>query len=173
MKLTTAPALGSFAVCTVAALLCSLATRAQDLNFHNAPPSARELKNPYETLQIGTAQSLYHRRCAQCHGEDGEGLGNIPALATERAQSASAGELFWYITQGDANNGMPSWAKLSRQQRKQIITYLRVLGGSKPGSPRVSASRAEAVAAGLSAPRRRLPSPTTASSSPARSARSC
>lgn len=58
-------------------------------------------------------------------------------------QSASEGELFWYITEGDANNGMPSWAKLSRKQRWQIITYLRVLGGSKPGSPRVSTSRAD------------------------------
>jgi cytochrome c553 len=113
LKLPTAPALGSFAVYTVATLLFSLATRAQDPNFHNAPPSARELKNPSESLQIGTAQSLYHRRCAECHGENGEGLGNIPALATGRAQSASEGELFWYITQGDANNGMPSWAKLS------------------------------------------------------------
>lgn len=157
MKLTTVPALGSFAVYTVATLLFSLATRAQDPNFHNAPPSARELKNPYESLRIGTEQSLYHRRCAQCHGENGEGLGNIPALATGRAQSASEGELFWYITQGDANNGMPSWAKLSRKQRWQIITYLRVLGGSKPGSPRVSTSRAEAVAAGLSAPPPKAP----------------
>src|SRR6266567_6848005 len=133
------------------------ALTAQNPNFHNAPASAKELKNPYEGQRLASAKPLYHLRCARCHGENGEGSGNIPALAGGRAQSASDGELFWYVTKGDVNNGMPSWSTLPRQQRWQIVTYLRVLGGSKPGSPRVRTTPAEAVAAGLSAPPPKAP----------------
>ncbi len=46
------------------------------------------------------------------------------------AQSATDGELFWYITQGDVNNGMPGWSSLSAQQRWQIVSFLRSLGES-------------------------------------------
>ena len=149
--------LGPLVTCAAAVSLLSHAARAQDVNFHNAPPSARELKNPYENRQVGNAQSLYRLRCAKCHGENGEGSGNISPLATGRAQSATEGELFWYITKGDVNNGMPSWASLPRQQRWQIVAYLRVLGGSKPGSPRVRTSPAEAARTGLNAPPPRPP----------------
>src|SRR5467141_712954 len=93
---------------------------AQNSNFHNAPASAKQMKNPYEAQPPEAGKSLYHLRCARCHGENGEGSGNIPALASGQAQSASEGELFWYITKGDVNNGMPSWSTLPRQQRWQI-----------------------------------------------------
>src|SRR5260370_27086135 len=138
-------------MCAVTFFLGMTALTAQNPNSHNAPASAKELKNPYEGQRLASAKPLYHLRCARCHGENGEGSGNIPALAGGRAQSASDGELFWYVTKGDVNNGMPSWSTLPRQQRWQIVTYLRVLGGSKPGSPRVRTIPAEAVAAGLSA----------------------
>ena len=130
---------------------------AQEPTFHNAPASAKEQKNPFAGQRTASEKSLYHLRCARCHGEDAEGSGNIPALATGKAQSASDGELFWYITKGDVNNGMPSWATLPTGQRWQIIAYLRVLGGSKPGSPRVRTSPEEAVATGLNAPPPRAP----------------
>jgi len=80
------------------------ALRAQDSSVHNAPASAKEQKNPYAGQPMGSAKPLYHLRCARCHGENGEGSGNIPALASGRAQSASDGELFWYITKGDVND---------------------------------------------------------------------
>ena len=132
-------------------IFLSTAVHAQETTFHKAPASAKEQKNPYAGQRTASEKSLYHLRCARCHGEDAEGSGNIPALATGKAQSASDGELFWYITKGDVNNGMPSWATLPRGQRWQIIAYLRVLGGSKPGSPRVRTSPEEAVASGLNA----------------------
>jgi glucose/arabinose dehydrogenase/cytochrome c553 len=156
LKRITSIVPGLLAICA-AALLWSPASRAQNANFHNAPPTAKGLKNPYESQRIGGAKPLYHLRCARCHGENGEGSGNIPAVATGRAQSATEGELFWYITKGDANNGMPSWAKLPLRQRWQIVTYLRVLGGSKPGSPRVRTAPDEAVVAGLHAPPPKAP----------------
>jgi glucose/arabinose dehydrogenase/mono/diheme cytochrome c family protein len=133
-------------------LLIFPACAAQNPSFHNAPASARAMTNPYAGQPADSAKSAYHVRCANCHGENGEGMGNVPALASGGTQSASDGELFWYITKGDAGNGMPSWETLSPQERWQIVSFIRVLGGSKPGSPRVRISPGEAAAAGVSAP---------------------
>jgi glucose/arabinose dehydrogenase/mono/diheme cytochrome c family protein len=142
---------GVLGIYLVALFLGSTASQAQETNFHNAPASAKEVKNPYAGQQGASSKAAYHLRCARCHGENGEGSGNIPALATGKAQSVTDGELFWYITKGDVNNGMPSWQTLPREQRWQIINYVRVLGGSKPGSPRVATSSDEAVAVAVNA----------------------
>jgi glucose/arabinose dehydrogenase/mono/diheme cytochrome c family protein len=132
--------------------LANPVSRAQNASFHNAPPSTKTTKNPYEGQQPDAARSVYQSRCAACHGPNGEGSGNIPSLTSAKAQGASDGELFWYITKGDVNNGMPAWESLSEKDRWQVVNFLRVLGGSKPGSPRVRLSADEAVAAAASAP---------------------
>ena len=85
---------------------------AQDAKFHNAPDSAKDLKNPYQGQMPADAKALYQARCAICHGETGEGTGNIPSLAKGRTQSAADGEVLWYVTKGDVDNGMPSWQGL-------------------------------------------------------------
>ena len=143
-----------FAVLVVVA---ASACQAQNADFHNAPASAKAVKNPYVGQQTTAGKAAYHMSCAPCHGEGGDGTGNIPSLATGKAQGASDGELFWYITKGDLNNGMPSWQSLPEQQRWQIVSFLRVLGGSKPGSPRVRATPEEAVATGVGAPPPKAP----------------
>jgi glucose/arabinose dehydrogenase/mono/diheme cytochrome c family protein len=148
---------GVLGIYLVALFLGFTASQAQETNFHNAPASAKEVKNPYAGQQGASSKAAYHLRCARCHGENGEGSGNIPALATGKAQSVTDGELFWYITKGDVNNGMPSWQTLPREQRWQIINYVRVLGGSKPGSPRVATSSDEAVAVAVNAPPPKAP----------------
>jgi glucose/arabinose dehydrogenase/mono/diheme cytochrome c family protein len=148
---------GVLGIYLVALFLGFTASQAQQTNFHNAPASAKEVKNPYAGQQGASSKAAYHLRCARCHGENGEGSGHIPALATGKAQSVTDGELFWYITKGDVNNGMPSWQTLPREQRWQIINYVRVLGGSKPGSPRVATSPDEAVAVAMNAPPPKAP----------------
>jgi glucose/arabinose dehydrogenase len=146
-----------FALLLLALHFTSLASRAQNPSFHNAPPSAKTTKNPYEGQQPDAGAPLYQARCAACHGPNGEGSSNIPNLAGEKAQGASDGELFWYITKGDLNNGMPSWQGLPEKERWQIINFLRVLGGSKPGSPRVRLSADEAVETAAAAPPPKAP----------------
>jgi mono/diheme cytochrome c family protein len=138
-------------------LLLGVASWAQTPSFHNAPASAKTEKNPYQGQQTASGKSAFQLRCAACHGANGEGSGNIPSLASEKAQGASDGELFWYITKGDVNNGMPSWESLPEEQRWQIVNYLRVLGASKPGSPRVRLSSDEAVHVGMNAPPPKTP----------------
>ena len=134
----------------LALLLSFPSLRGQNANFHNAPASAKDLKNPYGQKPPADAQSLFHSRCAACHGETGEGMGNVPSLSKGRTDSAADGEIFWYITQGDPNNGMPSWAGLSDEDRWKIVTYVRSLSGAKatpPGASREPAPTAAADAA--------------------------
>ena len=115
------------------------------------------MKNPYQGSAPAAAKSAYHVRCANCHGESGEGRGSVPAVAHGPTQSASDGELFWYITRGDAGNGMPSWETLSPQERWQIVSFLRVLGSSKPASPHPASAAGETAKAGATAPPPTLP----------------
>ena len=126
--------------------------RAQNPSFHNAPASAKEVKNPYSRKPPADAGTLFHSRCAACHGEMGEGLGNVPSLAKGHADSATDGEIFWYITQGDPNNGMPSWAGLPEDDRWKIVTYVRSLSGSKATPATASAEPARTAAADAALP---------------------
>jgi glucose/arabinose dehydrogenase/mono/diheme cytochrome c family protein len=101
-----------------------------DANFHNAPASAKATRNPYEG-QDAAAQAgkrLYARNCLSCHGRRGEGSGNVPSLVDGKLESATPGEVFWFITKGDKDNGMPSWAQLPERQRWQIVSYVKSMG---------------------------------------------
>ena len=130
---------------------------AQNAAFHNAPAATKFQKNPVQGQQPTAAKTFFEQRCVACHGASGDGSGNVPSLVSRKAQTASDGELFWYITKGDVNNGMPSWASLPETQRWQIINYVRFLAAAKPGSPRIPYSADEAVAAGAKAPQPKAP----------------
>jgi glucose/arabinose dehydrogenase len=98
----------------------------QNSSFHNAPPSAGAAKNPSTNeASITAGGKLYSSNCLGCHGSKGAGSGNIPALAGGPTQKAKDGEIFWFISQGDLNNGMPSWKQLSEQERWQIVSFLK------------------------------------------------
>jgi mono/diheme cytochrome c family protein len=103
------------------------ATQAQNSTFHNAPASAAQMKSPLttdaKTTEIGG--QLFVVNCSTCHGPQGQGSGNVPALKSEKVQGASEGELFWFITQGSVDNGMPSWASISEERRWQLVMYLK------------------------------------------------
>ncbi len=102
---------------------------AQNTDFHNAPESAKQLTNPYEGVPeaVQAGKPLYHLRCARCHGERGEGSGNVPALRSGLIRKVTSGEIFWFITKGDPKREMPSWARLPKQQRWKIVSYVKTL----------------------------------------------
>jgi len=97
-----------------------------DTKFHNAPASAKAMKNPYEGQDSAAlaGKPLYARNCLSCHGKLGKGTGNVPSLVDGKLDSVAPGEVFWFITRGDKDNGMPSWAFLPKKQRWQIVTYV-------------------------------------------------
>jgi glucose/arabinose dehydrogenase len=127
--------------------------RAQDSSFHNAPAAAKNMKNPYAGEKSAAGESVYRLRCAGCHGDNGQGSGNIPPLASDKVRTAGDGELFWYITRGDVNNGMPSWESLPEQQRWQIVTYMKGFDGTKTSTTGSHAVATTAEPANLPPPK--------------------
>jgi glucose/arabinose dehydrogenase/mono/diheme cytochrome c family protein len=125
--------------CRIIFALCSLVLvvtfNAQTTSFHNAPASAKDLKPLADTDRLDSARQSYERHCASCHGVSGQGSGNIPSLTTATIKSASPGELFWFISKGDPDNGMPSWAQLPENQRWQIVSYLKTVESSGAAAP--------------------------------------
>jgi glucose/arabinose dehydrogenase len=123
--------------------LCSPYARADAQPFHAAPSSASQLVNPYagQSDAAKAGAQAYAQHCAACHGRSAEGSGNIPKLAQSPVQSAPDGEVFWFITTGSVNDGMPAWASLAEQQRWQIVTYLKTLTSvpTSVAQPQVSA----------------------------------
>ena len=115
--------------CGILWIVLAVWLQAQDTPFHNAPPSSVHLKNPYAGQQTAVAAGsrLYATNCSSCHGSHGQGNGAMPAVAPGSTQSASDGEIFWFITTGAVDKGMPSWSTLSERQRWQIVAYLKSL----------------------------------------------
>ena len=76
-------------------------------------------------------RQLYARNCLSCHGKPGKGTGNVPSLVDGKLDSVTPGEVFWFITRGDKENGMPAWASLPAKQRWQIVTYVKSMETSQ------------------------------------------
>ncbi|MCU1298359.1 MAG: cytochrome c, class, partial [Acidobacteriaceae bacterium] len=144
----------SFSLLAAAVVASSSFVLLQAQSFHNAPAAAQETKNPYagqeQAAQDG--KQVYARTCALCHGATGQGTGNVPPLVHGPAQTAPDGAIFWYITKGDVDNGMPSWAGLPEQQRWQVVTYIKSLNSAQPVSAPAPSSAAPASVAKSNAP---------------------
>jgi glucose/arabinose dehydrogenase/mono/diheme cytochrome c family protein len=131
-----------------------------DANFHDAPDSAQTMKNPYSGADDAQAgRALYGRNCASCHGALGKGTGNVPSLVNGKLDAVKPGEVFWFITKGDKDNGMPSWANLPEKQRWQIVTYVQSMGSPANGSP-ANAPTAPAPEEDTSKSKLKAPPPT-------------
>ena len=96
-----------------------------------APQDAVTRTNPLSQRPEARAggQKLFRRHCTECHGEDGSGLTKKHAadLRLPVVQEQSDGTLFWKITNGNVDRGMPSFSKLPEMQRWQLVSYLRML----------------------------------------------
>jgi glucose/arabinose dehydrogenase len=123
---------------TFLVLFLRTGSQAQNSTFHKAPASAKNLSNPFagQPQAAEAGAKIFAQTCAKCHGENGHGTGNVPALAEGPTQSATDGELFWFITKGDINNGMPSWKSLPKPQRWQVVSFVKTL----PKTPQVQSS---------------------------------
>jgi mono/diheme cytochrome c family protein len=96
-----------------------------------APAEAASRANPLASRPETAAggQKLFRRNCVECHGADGSGLAKKHAadLQLSSVQQQSDGVLFWKITNGNPDRGMPSFSKLPELQRWQLVLYLRTL----------------------------------------------
>jgi mono/diheme cytochrome c family protein len=89
----------------------------------------------------GSGKALYRRYCITCHGAHGDGAGeNAPHLdpkprdftkATFKCRSTPSGslptdtDLFNTISRGLYNSAMPPWKPLTRQQRVDLVAYVK------------------------------------------------
>lgn len=97
--------------------------------LRRAPAKAQARQNPYagrpEAVLAG--KKLFDRHCASCHGPDGRGQDNAPDLRAPVIKNASPGTLFWFLRNGNIQEGMPAWSRLPDQQLWQLVTYLQSL----------------------------------------------
>lgn len=94
-----------------------------------APEKARVRRNPLsqDPRAVTAGQVLFHRHCAECHGDSAEGRKG-PSLRAEEVQQATPGTIFWILTNGVVRRGMPVWSRLPEAQRWQLVAYLKSLG---------------------------------------------
>jgi mono/diheme cytochrome c family protein len=131
-----------FVILLSAVALCARAQTASHVQSDNtlyaeiakAPVKATARPNPMEHDRdaLLAGQKLYERHCAECHGETGEGGSGSkkgPSLRAPEVQQATAGALFWVLTNGVVRRGMPVWSKLPEPQRWQLVTYIKSLSG--------------------------------------------
>ena len=117
-----------------AALAAQNASYEQDPNWR-PPADAAAKKNPLAAKPGAAAggEKLFKRNCVECHSEDGTGLAKKHAanLQLAKVQEQSDGALFWKITNGNPDRGMPPFSRLPELQRWQLVLYLRKLGAGK------------------------------------------
>jgi len=117
-----------------AGLLIAPLVLAQNLNYRQdptwrVPAEAVEKKNPLaEQPELAAGgRKLFRLKCVECHGTSGEGLKKAADLQLPVVQAQSDGALFWKITNGNPDRGMPSFSRLPELQRWQIVLHLRTL----------------------------------------------
>jgi putative copper export protein/mono/diheme cytochrome c family protein/peroxiredoxin len=90
---------------------------------------------PYAADSIADGGALYQTHCASCHGAPkfdraAQGGTAVDLLVTEAAW-LSSGDLFWFITHGVPERGMPAFdGQLDDTQRWRVINYLRALANA-------------------------------------------
>lgn len=124
-------------------LLSSLPTEAQQTRVGNFVGNAKRGK------------ALYERYCIFCHGQYGDGTGeSAPYLdpkprdftkARFKCRSTPSGtlpldsDLYDTISRGIHASGMPSWKPLTRQERVDLVAYIKTFSPrfqeEKPGAP--------------------------------------
>ncbi len=109
----------------------------------NVPPEAKTLANPLpqDPSFIAAGKAVYQEKCANCHGDTGNGKGSEawkykvkPAdfTDTDVMKKMTDGELYWKITVG--RKPMPSFEKkLSEDERWVLVDYIRTF--SQPSAP--------------------------------------
>jgi cytochrome c oxidase cbb3-type subunit 2 len=111
------------------------------LVFYSLVSFAQESKIGDLTGNAKPGKALYRRYCITCHGVHGDGAGeNAPHLdpkprdftkATFKCRSTPSGslptdsDLYKTISRGIYNSAMPSWRPLTRQQRADLVAYVK------------------------------------------------
>ena len=105
-----------------------------------APEEAKKMKNPIPITKVSiqTGKEIYEKKCALCHGVNGDGNGPASAGLNPKPTSfkehhrmqVTDGEHFWKISRG--RGPMPSFEKdLAVEERWHVINYVNTFGKRK------------------------------------------
>lgn len=99
------------------------------------PAKAAARRNPLESdpEAVVAGAKLFELHCAECHGATAEGGKKAPSIRADEVQQATAGTLFWLLTNGVVRKGMPVWSRLPEPQRWQLVRYIQSLGAVQKG----------------------------------------
>jgi putative copper resistance protein D len=122
------------------------------------PLTYRRPTVPYTAASIATGSALYAEHCAACHGPTGAGDGvagfrlpRPPAdLRAPHTLHHTAGDLYWWISEGIPAAGMPSFGgRLTEEQRWDLVNFVRALAAAAEArrlGPQVEAESPRIVA---------------------------
>ncbi len=108
------------------------------------PEAEKNRKNPTPNIPeaIESGRALFSSQCAMCHGEKGNGKGDlaarlklaVPNLTDPKVQrKRTDGELFYILSKGHGE--MPAEQRLPDQNKWEMILYIRTLvAAPKPQS---------------------------------------
>lgn len=121
-------------------------TAATPASPHPATISPQDVarKNPVKCTEtsVQRGKKIYMTQCALCHGENGDGKGEMVSdmkinppdfTKPETLKQRTDGELFAIITTG--KEAMPDQSRLTEQHKWNLVNFLRVLGGKTPEKP--------------------------------------
>jgi putative copper resistance protein D len=114
------------------------------------PTTYRRPLATYHADSIAAGMAVYQQHCATCHGATGTAAAraDLRSPATARRH---AGELFWLVSHGIADRGMPGFAsRLTEAERWSLINFIRALAAAD-GSKTIG-RRGELDRAWLAAP---------------------
>jgi mono/diheme cytochrome c family protein len=110
----------------------------------SAPAELYARVNPLEPTRGNrkAGEKLYHKLsnpgCAACHGEEGEGNGQLADqfdprprnfACAETIEGVPDGQLHWIIKNGSPGTAMPPFGYFSDEEIWQLVLYLRQLSG--------------------------------------------
>ncbi len=148
--------LGVMAVVSLAAAVGGWAQDAPDVGPH--PPAPEKKMTSHIGDLVGhseNAKSDYRRYCAGCHGDLGDGNGENAVWLDPKPRDFTAAifkcrstltgtlpldeDLFNTIGRGLTNSNMPIWNVFSRQQKADLVAYIKTFSPrwdkEKPGDP--------------------------------------
>ena len=128
VKSTVRAGANAVAMVVILAFVILGSCAAQNTGFHGAPGSAKSMKNPFAGMHGDSVRAAYHRRCANCHGDKGEGMGNVPALAMARRSPPVTENSSGTSPRGMLETACRPGISSRPRRRWQIVSYLRVLG---------------------------------------------
>jgi putative copper export protein/mono/diheme cytochrome c family protein len=104
----------------------------------------------YHAASIASGMTIYREHCAGCHGATGAG-GPLADLRSPPTSRRHAGEIFWLISHGIPERGMPDFGRrLGEARRWDVINYIRALGAAEGAT--TLGSQVELDRASLAAP---------------------